>query len=49
MEKRILSALIKVNDQALITFLSGLGLKDTAKEKLNVKLVKVIMKTYRFS
>jgi hypothetical protein len=41
LEKGVLSALIKASDQALLTFLAGLGLKDTAKEKLNVKLVKV--------
>jgi hypothetical protein len=31
LEKGVLSALIKLSDQALLTFLSGLGLKDTAK------------------
>lgn len=38
----MLSALIKGGDQNLVTFLNGLNLKDKSKEKLNIKLVKVI-------
>jgi hypothetical protein len=41
LEKGVLSALIKAGDQNLVTFLNGLSLKDKAKEKLNIKLVKV--------
>jgi hypothetical protein len=43
LEKGVLSALLKTNDHAIVTFLTGLGLKDTSKEKLNVKLVKVCL------
>lgn len=41
LEKSVLSALIKANDSALLSFLNGLSLKTTAKEALNIKLVKV--------
>lgn len=47
LEKGLLSALIKAGDQNLVTFLNGLNLKDKSKEKLNIKLVKVILHRLR--
>lgn len=43
LEKGVLSALIKANDSNLLTFLHGLNLKASAREQLNIKLVKVEM------
>ena len=44
LEKSFLAAMIKQNDQNLISFCHGLDLKNKSKEKLNIDLVKVFLR-----